>query len=227
MRKAIRAALVAAVAAASVTFIGTGTAHAAGDTQLGIDVGNIAWEQYTSTSTTVSVRRSEAGNEDCNYYTGFWTDPDNDRRTSHFSAACSPAKTTSGTMYSGGVKQSKPVSWRSRAWCADFAKYAFYWGTAEYSGLTPHSSSFITYGNNNGTWHSRSSGYTPRKGDAVVFNYNGGETDHVAIVTSYYADTVAKGYFYVVGGNQSDGVTHVKWYPSNTSIVGYASPAAK
>lgn len=162
MRKAIRTALVAAVAAASVTFIGTGTAHAAGDTQLGIDVGNIAWEQYTSTSTTVSVRRSEAGNEDCNYYTGFWTDPDNDRRTSHGSAACSPAKTTSGTMYSGGVKQSMPVSWRSRAWCADFAKYAFYWGTAEYSGLTPHSSSFITYGNNNGTWHSRSSGYTPQ-----------------------------------------------------------------
>ncbi|WP_433111319.1 hypothetical protein [Micromonospora sp. CA-246542] len=223
----IRMALVTAVALAASTLSVASPAYAAGDTQLGIDVGNIAWEQYTSTNADVQARLSETSTEDCNFYTGFWADPANDRYDGTASTYGKCGKTTNGYMYRDGTKAWGPVAWRKRQWCADFAKFAFYWGGAKYSGLTAAAGSFRTYGINNGTWHGRGSGYVPRKGDAAVYDWDGNGTyDHVAIVTSYY-DTSTDGNHYVVGGNQSDGVTHPQYSNWASSIVGYASPAAR
>lgn len=222
--KAIRMALVAVVAVASSLLVVPGTAHAA-DTQLGIDVGNIAWEQYTSTNADVKYRLKERSSEDCNFYTGFWADPKNDRYDGSGTGTCGPV--SPGYMYRDGKKTWDDVKWRKRAWCADFAKFAFYWGGAKYSGLNAAASSFKSYGINNGTWHGRGSGYVPRKGDAAVYDWDGnGTIDHVAIVTSYY-DTSTDGNHYVVGGNQSDGVTHPQYSNWASSIVGYTSPARK
>ena len=53
-----------------------------------------------------------------------------------------------------------------------------------------------------------------------------GVIDHVAIVTSFY-ETSTDGNHYVVGGYQSDGVTHPQFANWASSIVGYTSPAPK
>ncbi|MFG1652085.1 CHAP domain-containing protein [Micromonospora sp. NPDC049275] len=222
--KSFRMAVVAVVAAASSIFVVPGIAHAA-DTQLGIDVGNIAWEQLKSTNTDVQYRLKERSGTDCNFYTGFWADPNNDRYDSSGTGTCGPV--SPGYMYRNGSKTWDDVRWRARAWCADFAKFAFYWGGAKYTGLTSAASSFRTYGINNGTWHARGSGYVPRKGDAAVYNWDGdADLDHVAIVTSYY-DTSTDGNHYVVGGNQSNTVSHVLHSNWEAAVVGYASPVPK
>ncbi|MEV0426753.1 CHAP domain-containing protein [Micromonospora sp. NPDC050495] len=224
--KTIRTALTALVVVAAGLVAVPGVAQAA-DTELGIDVGNIAWEQFTSTNSDVVYRRQERSGADCNFYTGFWADPINDRYDGQASQykPCGPV--SPGYMYRNGSKTWDDVQWRPRAWCADFAKFAFYWGGAKYTGLNAAAASFRTYGINNGTWHGRGSGYIPRKGDAAVFDWDGnGTMDHVAIVTSYY-DTTTDGDYYVVGGNQSNGVTHVLHRNWESSVVGYASPAKK
>ncbi|MEU8003578.1 CHAP domain-containing protein [Catellatospora sp. NPDC049111] len=222
--KSIRMMLVTAVAVTAAAF-GAATPASAADTALGIDVGNIAWEQWTSTNADVKARLSETSTEDCNFYTGFWADPNNDRFDgTTYAGKC--GKTTNGYMYRDGTKSWGAVNWRARAWCADFAKFAFYWGGAKYTGLTAAASSFKTYGQNNGTWHTSRS-YVPRKGDAAVYDWDGnGTIDHVAIVTSY-EDTSTDGNRYVVGGNQSDGVTHVLQNNWGGGVVGYTSPAPK
>lgn len=90
-----------------------------------------------------------------------------------------------------------------RAGYANFAKFAFYWGGAKYSG------------------------YVPGKGYAGVYDWDrNGAIDHVAIVTSHY-DTSTYGKHYVVGGNQYDGVNHPQYANWASSIVGYTSPARK
>ncbi|GAA2364531.1 hypothetical protein Cme02nite_32900 [Catellatospora methionotrophica] len=220
--KSIRMMLVAAVAISAAAF-GAATPAQAADTALGIDVGNIAWEQFTSTNADVKARLSETGTN-CNFYTGFWTDPNNDRRDGTSASTC--GKTTDGYMYRDGTKSWGAVNWRARAWCADFAKFAFYWGGAKYTGLNALASSFKTYGQTNGTWHTSRS-YVPRKGDAAVYDWESdGVIDHVAIVTSY-EDTSTDGNHYVVGGNQSNKVTHVLHGNWESGVVGYTSPAAK
>ena len=224
--KTIRTALTALVVVAAGLVAVPGVAQAA-DTQLGIDVGNNAWEQFTSTNSDVVYRREERSGADCNFYTGFWADPINDRYDGLASQykPCGPV--SPGYMYRNGSKTWDDVQWRPRAWCADFAKFAFYWGGAKYTGLNAAAASFRTYGINNGTWHGRGSGYIPRKGDAAVFDWDGnGSMDHVAIVTSYY-DTTTDGDYYVVGGNQSNAVTHLLHRNWESSVVGYASPAKK
>src|SRR5690606_16225425 len=100
---------------------------------------------------------------------------------------------------------SSGVQWRISDWCADFVKYV--WKTAgvtyadipETSGgvITGWASSLRDYGVKYGTWRTRSSGYTPQPGDAVVFDWNGdGVIDHVGIVTSANSSTV-----YTIEGN--------------------------
>ncbi|MGY0232156.1 CHAP domain-containing protein [Longispora urticae] len=223
--RAVQMGIVVLTAMTVSVFAGAGSAQAA-DTQLGIDVGNIAYGQFTSDNADVKARLSEnPAGSDCNFYTGFWVDPANDRRDGYPSTPC--GKVTPGYMYRNGTKTWGNVKWASRAWCADFAKFSFYWGGAKITGLSPAASSFKTYGVNNGTWHGRGSGYVPRKGDAVVYDWtNNGSIDHVAIVTSYQ-DTSTDGNHYVVGGNQSGGVTHPEYANWNAAIVGYTSPVPK
>jgi hypothetical protein len=114
----------------------------------------------------------------------------------------------------------------SHAWCAAFAKYVWREGgvTSYLSQIGGYAESFQAYAINHGTWHSRSSGYTPQPGDAIVFDWDrvaGDEhpIDHVAIVTGYSAGQV-----HTIGGNESDRVKTSSYSTSNIDIVGYASP---
>ncbi|MFI9530460.1 CHAP domain-containing protein [Micromonospora rosaria] len=216
-------AAVATVSVGAALVVPATAAHAA-DTTLGIDVGNIAYNQVYSDNAEVLKRLSEKGTN-CNFYTGFWADPNNDRYDNNPASTCGTS--SKGYQYRDGTKSWVTVNWRARAWCADFAKFAFYWGTAKYTGLNALASSFRTYGVNNGTWHPKGS-YVPRKGDAVVYDWEGdGVIDHVGIVTSYQENNT-DGTFNSVEGNRSDAVKHV-FNTSNraASVVGFTSPVPK
>ncbi|MEH1100491.1 CHAP domain-containing protein [Micromonospora sp. CPCC 205561] len=215
------AAVAVAVAAGVVI---PATAAQAADTALGIDVGNIAYKQLYTDNADVKLRRYETGSN-CNFYTGFWADPNNDRHDNTSASTC--GKSSKGYEYRDGTKSWVTVNWRARAWCADFAKFAFYWGTAKYTGLNALAASFKTYGVNNGTWHPKGS-YVPRKGDAVVYDWEGdGIIDHVGIVTSFH-ETSVDGTFNSVEGNRSNEVRHVLNTSNRAaSVVGFTSPASR
>jgi hypothetical protein len=111
------------------------------------------------------------------------------------------------------------------AWCAAFAKYVWREG-----GVTDHMStidgmaeSFRTYGQDYGTWHSRTSGYVPQPGDAVVFDWgdDGPDIDHVGIVRYVKGSTL-----YTIEGNTSDRVAAHSYsrYANYSSIVGFTTP---
>jgi hypothetical protein len=117
-------------------------------------------------------------------------------------------------------------------WCAEFARWAWsHGGVSDLAGLDSWAQSFKTYGSDRGTYHSRSSGYTPRPGDAVVFDWDHVMTDehpidHVAIVTS-----VSGGTLNTIGGNQGgttvydSTVSRASYSLSNGDIDGYVEPA--
>ncbi|MEU8385302.1 CHAP domain-containing protein, partial [Streptosporangium sp. NPDC048865] len=93
---------------------------------------------------------------------------------------------------------------------------------AETSGgvLTGWASSFKEYGTKHGTWHTRSSGYTPQPGDAVVFDWDqSGDIDHVGIVKSATSSTV-----YTIEGNSGDRIKANSYSRGNVDIVGYSEP---
>jgi hypothetical protein len=114
------------------------------------------------------------------------------------------------------------------AWCAEFARWV--WakaGVSDVNGLDGWAQSFKTYGTKRGLYHSRSSGYKPQPGDAIVFDWNhdSGDAhpiDHVAIVTSATSTTVN-----TIGGNQGNPskVSRSSYQRSNGDIDGYISPA--
>ncbi|WDZ85553.1 FG-GAP-like repeat-containing protein [Micromonospora cathayae] len=117
-------------------------------------------------------------------------------------------------------------------WCAEFARWV--WRTAgvsDTSGLDAWAQSFKTYGTSRGLYRSRSSGYVPQPGDAIVFDWdhNSGDShpiDHVAIVTSVSSTQVN-----TIGGNQgnsnnySSKVSRASYSRTNGDIDGYISPA--
>nr|BAC10671.1 putative esterase [Lentzea aerocolonigenes] len=113
------------------------------------------------------------------------------------------------------------------AWCAEFARWV--WnegGVSDLKGLDGWAQSFKSYGMKNGTYHSRSSGYKPQPGDAIVFDWDhrSGDDhpiDHVAIVISSSSGTVN-----TIGGNQGDPgrVRRSSYQRSNGDIDGYISP---
>ncbi|MFC4531966.1 CHAP domain-containing protein [Sphaerisporangium dianthi] len=169
-----------------------------------------------SRSSIVSVAQGQLGNSSrnheqpmgsgCNYYTGYFRS----------------WKPSSGCPSTDGVQ------WRDSDWCADFSKYV--WknagvknaNIAEGDGgvLTGWAASFRNYGTKYGTWHTRSSGYTPQPGDAVVFDWDGdGEIDHVGIVKSATSGTV-----YTIEGNSGDRIKENSYSRSNGDIVGYSAP---
>ncbi|MDH2426498.1 FG-GAP-like repeat-containing protein [Sphaerisporangium sp. TRM90804] len=151
-----------------------------------------------------NVERPAGSN--CNYYTGVF-------RTWKSSSGC-------GT--------GDGVQFRESEWCADFSKFVWraagvtHADIAETSGgvLTGWAASFKDYGTKYGTWHTRSSGYTPLPGDAVVFDWDqSGDIDHVGIVTSANASTVT-----TIEGNSGDRVQANSYSRGNVDIVGYTAP---
>ncbi|MET8145363.1 CHAP domain-containing protein [Sphaerisporangium sp. NPDC005288] len=169
-----------------------------------------------SRATIVSVAQGQLNNSSrnhespmgsgCNFYTGYFRS----------------WKPSSGCPSTDGVQ------WRDSDWCADFSKYV--WKNAgvrnadiaETDGgvLTGWAASFKNYGTKYGTWHARSSGYTPQPGDAVVFDWDrDGDINHVGIVKSATSSTV-----YTIEGNASDRVKENSYSRSDGDIVGYSAP---
>ncbi|MEU6798045.1 FG-GAP-like repeat-containing protein [Nonomuraea wenchangensis] len=151
-----------------------------------------------------NVERPAGSN--CNYYTGVF-------RTWKPSNGCGSAE---------------GVQFRDSDWCADFAKYVWkaagvrHADVAETSGgvLTGWAASFKDYGTTYGTWHNRSSGYTPLPGDAVVFDWDqSGDIDHVGIVTSANAGTV-----FTIEGNSGERTRSKSYSRGDADIVGYSAP---
>ena len=93
-------------------------------------------------------------------------------------------------------------------WCSAFATWV--WanaGVSDRSGLNGYAGSYFIYGFNHGTFHSASSGYVPRPGDAVLY-YNpnlGGVTTANATQNVYHVGiwvgTGSNGHNDVVNGN--------------------------
>ncbi|WP_309246091.1 CHAP domain-containing protein [Verrucosispora sioxanthis] len=109
------------------------------------------------------------------------------------------------------------------AWCAAFAKYVWREAgvTSGMSQIDGYARSFKTYGQNQGTWHSRGSSYVPKPGDAVTFDWgNNGDIDHVGIVTSLSGTTLR-----TIEGNTSDRVARHTYYnyKNNSQIEGFTT----
>ncbi|WP_290862641.1 FG-GAP-like repeat-containing protein [Hamadaea sp.] len=112
------------------------------------------------------------------------------------------------------------------AWCAAFAKYV--WREAGVTGLSVidgFAQSFKDYGIDRELYHSRSGGYKPQIGDAIVFDTDHSSSDahkidHVAIVVGVNDTDVL-----YIGGNQSDAVTRASKPRTDSDIDGYVEPA--
>ncbi|KYH30051.1 spore cortex-lytic enzyme precursor [Clostridium tepidiprofundi DSM 19306] len=66
---------------------------------------------------------------------------------------------------------------------------------------------------NLGKYKTRESGYTPKSGDVIFFNVNGG-INHTGIVKSYSSSTV-----YTIEGNKSNTVRNASYNLSNTILM--------
>jgi hypothetical protein len=227
--------LSAGLAAGNLAASGSAQASTVGD-----KIAAQALSQYTSTNAEVKKRKFEgAANgrnamNNCNFYTGFWTDARNRRydgtgapRTGTNRATCGTSK---GYMYINNTKTWTSVKWKARAWCADFAKYTWYWGGAKVTGLNAGARSFKAYGVANGTWHSRaqvaSGAYVPKKGDVVSYDWkNDGVIDHVGVLTTYSVKNRA---YFSVEGNSSERLNYKNTKQSAVApyVVGYTSPKA-
>ncbi len=146
----------------------------------------------------------------CNYYTG------------------AMRFTTSSCGHNG--------TWGRDAWCADFAKWVWSQSGASVTYVNGLAGSFYTRGVNTGTWHTRTSGYTPRPGDAVIFDWDypysptdttgeGGNlnpVNHVGLVISYSSGTLVT----IEGNSGSGGLNQVTRNSagSNGNILGYIAP---
>ncbi|MFJ7265931.1 hypothetical protein ACIQV3_04550 [Streptomyces sp. NPDC099050] len=226
-------ALTAGLTLGDLTLAGAAQAATLGD-----GIAAQALGQYTSDNAEVRKRKYEGAanganaKNNCNFYTGFWTDPRNRRfdgtsapRTGTNGAACGKSK---GYVYINNTKTWTTVNWKSRAWCSDFAKYTWYWGGAKVTGLNAAAASFRDYGRANGTWHTRAQveakTYVPRKGDVVSYDWNlDGVIDHVGVLTAYSTRYTA---YFSVEGNSGDKLTYKNTKQSATSryVVGYTSP---
>lgn len=139
--------------------------------------------------------------------------------------------------YKGTSSYSKYGEWYGYqgGWCTTFVLWCFNKAGSSldvklYGSIVPsggNCNSMISWFKNKGRYHTRSSGYTPKKGDLVFFDWSGnGSSQHVGIVTSVSGSTV-----YTVEGNCSGEVKDRKYtstgskpYNNISAIMGYGSP---
>lgn len=139
--------------------------------------------------------------------------------------------------YEGTGTYSKYGEWYGYqgSWCTTFVLWCFNKAGNEldvklYGSIVPsggNCNSMISWFKNKDRYHTRSSGYTPKAGDLVFFDWSGnGSSQHVGIVTSISGSTV-----YTVEGNCSGKVKDRKYtssgskpYNNISSIMGYGSP---
>jgi hypothetical protein len=167
------------------------------------------------------ANRQDGHDSGCNFYTG------------------AVRFTTSSCGHNG--------TWGRDAWCADFAKWVWQQSGASVSSINGLAGSFYSRGTSTSpvTWHVRSTSYTPRPGDAVIFDWespysptswtnegnNINPVNHVGIVISY--STASSGTLVTIEGNSGDpsgGSVTGLWKHTRTGaagngqILGYISP---
>jgi hypothetical protein len=125
--------------------------------------------------------------------------------------------------YTTALNVGSPCSngWRSRAWCADFARWVWAQVGANTGGLSGLAISFKSYGTNHGTWHPGNlAGVQP--GDVVGYNFGTSSTadDHVGIVVSVNPNGTVN----TIEGNYSDRVKAGTAPRSDKTVSGYTSP---
>ena len=139
--------------------------------------------------------------------------------------------------YEGTSSYSKYGEWYGYqgGWCTTFVLWCFYKAgnaldVSLYGKIVPNGgncNSMISWFKNKDRYHTKASGYTPKKGDLVFFDWSGnGSSQHVGLVTGTSGSTV-----YTVEGNCSGKVkerqyteTGSKPYNNISSIMGYGNP---
>lgn len=139
--------------------------------------------------------------------------------------------------YTGSSSYSKYGDWYGYqgSWCTTFVMWCYYkagsaYNVSLYGKIVPsggNCNSMISWYKNKGRYKTRSSGYTPSKGDLVFFDWNSdGSSDHVGIVSGTSGSTV-----YTIEGNCSGKVksktyttSGSKPYGNVSSIMGYGNP---
>lgn len=132
----------------------------------------------------------------------------------------------------GAVGGEKYVAWYNgamgshlslkAAWCAIFVSWCARQAGIDLQRLPNFAS--CTAGRNRfrqmGIWRERSSGYVPRRGDLLLFDWDSDPAwaEHVGIVTG--AD---ERYVYTVEGNSGNAVREKRYSRSSGSILGYVS----
>lgn len=120
-------------------------------------------------------------------------------------------------------------------WCTTFVLWCFNkagnnLGVAMYKNIVPsggNCNSMISWYKNRNRYHTRSSGYTPKRGDLIFFDWSGnGSSQHVGLVDYIDGSTV-----YTVEGNCSGKVKARKYttsgskpYNNVSAIMGYGNP---
>ena len=100
--------------------------------------------------------------------------------------------------YEGTSTYSKYGEWYGYqgSWCTTFVLWCFNkagnsLGVKMYGKIVPNGgncSSMISWYNNRGRYHKKSSGYSPQKGDLVFFDWSGrGSAQHVALLRAFPA----------------------------------------
>ena len=139
--------------------------------------------------------------------------------------------------YTGTGSYSKYGEWYGYqgAWCTTFVLWCYYQTGVKldvklYGKIVPsggNCNSMISWYQNKGRYHTRSSGYTPKKGDLIFFDWSGnGSSQHVGLVHYVSGSTI-----HTIEGNCSGKVkaksytpSGSKPYASTSSIMGYGSP---
>ncbi len=131
--------------------------------------------------------------------------------------------------YKGTRSYSKYGEWYGwqGAWCTTFVLWCFNkagenYGVKLYANIIPsggNCNSMISWFKNKGRYHTKSSGYIPKKGDLVFFDWSGnGSAQHVGIVKSYSGGDV-----YTIEGNNRSMVRECT-YINGRAIMGYGNP---
>lgn len=139
--------------------------------------------------------------------------------------------------YTASSSYSKYGEWYGYqgGWCTTFVIWSFYQAgealdVSLYGKIVPNGgncNSMISWFNNKGRYHTSESGYTPKRGDLVFFDWSGnGSSQHVGIVTGVSGSTI-----YTVEGNCSGSVKERKYtedgskpYNNISAIMGYGNP---
>ena len=117
----------------------------------------------------------------------------------------------------------------AEAWCSDFANWVWKNAGAGYNGLTAYSYSFVTWGQQHGTFKAGPTN-NPQPGDAVVWAISPTNSAHIGTVLAVRND----GWIKVISGNDGNGQVggQNNWFNPTTSridgdpIIGYTSPLA-